>query len=177
MSSKRYQGTLKTWKGDRGFGFIRPHGGGKDVFLHITAVRAAPRPPQVGDQLSYEIALQADGKVRAVNAAIAGVSQSPGTVRSPQPQATPTAAQNASTLVVVAVSAVGAVGLLLGLGGLLHDRWQRDLAARSAPADVPSVTTSPTPAAASRPPSPSPASPAAVATPPVTAAGTAGGGD
>ena len=35
------KGTVKWFNTEKGYGFIQPEGGGKDVFVHITAVQAA----------------------------------------------------------------------------------------------------------------------------------------
>ncbi|MBE9113494.1 cold shock domain-containing protein, partial [Nodosilinea sp. LEGE 07298] len=71
------RGQLKTWKDDRGFGFIKPEDGGKDVFLHISALPGDCRRPQLGDTILYEKVTQPDGKVRAAKASIQGIVPSP----------------------------------------------------------------------------------------------------
>jgi CspA family cold shock protein len=52
-------GTLKTWNADRGFGFIAVDGGGADLFLHVSDLKAAgidPESIKVGDRLTFETA-------------------------------------------------------------------------------------------------------------------------
>jgi CspA family cold shock protein len=49
-------GTVKWFNPAKGFGFIEPSGGGKDVFVHISAVeRAGLSTLNEGQQLEYEI--------------------------------------------------------------------------------------------------------------------------
>lgn len=45
------KGKITTWKDDRGFGFIKPDNGGKEVFLHISAIKRAGRRPIVVPRL------------------------------------------------------------------------------------------------------------------------------
>ena len=49
-------GTVKFFNSQKGFGFIQPDDGGKDVFVHATALeRAGMRSLREGDKISYEI--------------------------------------------------------------------------------------------------------------------------
>jgi cold shock protein len=49
-------GTVKFFNHDRGFGFIQPDEGGKDVFVHASAVERASLPPlREGQKLVYEV--------------------------------------------------------------------------------------------------------------------------
>jgi cold shock CspA family protein len=66
-------GKLATWKSDRGFGFIRPEGGGKDVFVHIKDFGTISREPKVGDIIRYSPIKDASGKLRAADVHIDGV--------------------------------------------------------------------------------------------------------
>jgi CspA family cold shock protein len=52
------QGTVKWFNGQKGFGFIQPDDGGKDVFVHISAVeRAGMHSLNEGQKVSFEVAL------------------------------------------------------------------------------------------------------------------------
>ena len=49
-------GVVKWFNGQKGFGFIQPDDGGKDVFVHISAVeRAGMRNLIEGQRIAYEI--------------------------------------------------------------------------------------------------------------------------
>ncbi len=63
----RFEGTLKTWHADRGFGFIEPAQGGEEIFVHIKACRRDVGRPQVGQRLSFEVEMNPQGKKRAKN--------------------------------------------------------------------------------------------------------------
>ena len=62
-------GTVKWFNGQKGFGFIQPDDGGKDVFVHISAVeRAGMSNLNEGQKISYEVvADRRSGKSSADN--------------------------------------------------------------------------------------------------------------
>lgn len=61
-------GTVKFFNTTKGFGFISPDDGGKDAFVHISAVeRAGLSGLAEGQKVSYELESGRDGKVSATN--------------------------------------------------------------------------------------------------------------
>jgi CspA family cold shock protein len=60
-------GTVKWFNAQRGYGFIQPSDGGKDVFVHVTAVQSAGLGTLVeGQKLSYDVSNER-GKPAATN--------------------------------------------------------------------------------------------------------------
>ena len=60
-------GTVKFFNQDKGFGFITPDGGGKDVFVHATAVeRAGMKTLREGQRVLFDTEADARGP-KAVN--------------------------------------------------------------------------------------------------------------
>ena len=60
-------GTVKWFNSQKGFGFIQPENGGKDVFVHISAVeRAGLQGLNEGQKISYEVQSER-GREAAVN--------------------------------------------------------------------------------------------------------------
>jgi cold shock protein len=61
-------GVVKWYNPTKGFGFIAPDGGGKDVFVHVSAVeRAGHGDPQEGDRISYDLQKGRDNRESATN--------------------------------------------------------------------------------------------------------------
>jgi CspA family cold shock protein len=60
-------GTVKWFNATKGFGFIQPDNGGKDVFVHISAVeRAGLQGLNEGQKIRYEV-VNERGKDAAAN--------------------------------------------------------------------------------------------------------------
>jgi len=61
------QGTVKWFNSQKGFGFIQPDDGSKDVFVHISAVeRAGMRGLNEGQKVSFDVVTER-GKSSAAN--------------------------------------------------------------------------------------------------------------
>ncbi len=61
-------GVIKWYNSQKGYGFIQPDDGSKDVFVHVSAVeRAGLGHLNEGQKLSYELESGREGKTSAVN--------------------------------------------------------------------------------------------------------------
>lgn len=62
------KGAVKWFNPTKGYGFVAPDTGGKDVFVHISAVqKAGLRTLAEGQKIGFEIEMQQNGRTAAVN--------------------------------------------------------------------------------------------------------------
>lgn len=65
-------GTVKWFNSTKGFGFIQPASGGKDVFVHISSVERAGLTGLADDQkVTFDVESGRDGRESAINLALA----------------------------------------------------------------------------------------------------------
>lgn len=56
MTDRKYTGETKWFDSNKGYGFIKPDAGGKDVFVHITALeRAGLANLKEGERVEFEL--------------------------------------------------------------------------------------------------------------------------
>jgi CspA family cold shock protein len=61
-------GTVKWFNAQKGYGFIQPQDGGKDVFVHVSAVeQAGLKTLNDGQQVSFDLEQGRQGKTSAIN--------------------------------------------------------------------------------------------------------------
>jgi CspA family cold shock protein len=64
-------GTVKWYNATKGYGFVQPDSGGKDVFLHVSALeRAGLNSIPDGQKISYELETGRDGRSSAGSIAL-----------------------------------------------------------------------------------------------------------
>lgn len=133
----RTLGTLIKWNEERGFGFVKTHDSGIEVFAHISEFPRGGRRPQTGDALMFEIATRKDGRKQArhitFDTPLANVGLTPMSARhTPKARATRTTAsqyprphrhthRSGSGR---ARRRLAAMALLLGLGLLGYRQYQ-----------------------------------------------------
>lgn len=62
----RFNGTLKKWNAERGFGFVVAEPGDQELFVHVSAFPRDGRTPAVGERLTFEMERDKEGRKRAV---------------------------------------------------------------------------------------------------------------
>lgn len=68
------QGKITTWKDDKGFGFITPMEGGREVFFHITDVSPRYIRPSASQVVTFTLSHDQQQRPRAYNVQIASQS-------------------------------------------------------------------------------------------------------
>jgi CspA family cold shock protein len=64
--SDEQTGSIMTYFEEKGFGFLRPDGGGKDIFFHISRLhQGEPTDLVAGTKVSYELGMDRNGKIAA----------------------------------------------------------------------------------------------------------------
>lgn len=68
----RSKGKITRWYDDKGYGFIKPADGGKQVFVHIRAFANRNRRPAINQVVTYALSSDKQGRPCAINATLAG---------------------------------------------------------------------------------------------------------
>jgi CspA family cold shock protein len=71
-------GSVMTYFEEKGFGFLRPDGGGKDIFFHISRLHQGQATELMpGTKVSYELGMDRNGKIAASSVRILNSAESP----------------------------------------------------------------------------------------------------
>ena len=65
MTEPWHHGTVKRWRHDKSFGFIRPDVGGPDMFVLLREFDRAGLFPREGARISFEIGIDRNGRPQA----------------------------------------------------------------------------------------------------------------
>jgi uncharacterized membrane protein YsdA (DUF1294 family)/cold shock CspA family protein len=68
----RSKGKITSWNDDKGYGFVTPLAGGKQVFVHVKAFSNRNRRPEIGEVVTYSLSKDKQGRPCAANATLAG---------------------------------------------------------------------------------------------------------
>lgn len=75
-AAPRFQGKIRVWKDEQGFGFIAPNGGGANVFVHIKSFSTRGVRPAENDVVTFQLGRNEKGQARAEQVAFAQVPAS-----------------------------------------------------------------------------------------------------
>ena len=71
-------GSVMTYFEEKGFGFLRPDGGGKDIFFHISRLHQGEATQLVpGTKVTYELGMDRNGKIAASSVRIIAAEEKP----------------------------------------------------------------------------------------------------
>lgn len=73
-AAPRFNGTLKKWNADRGFGFVVAEHAEQEIFAQVSAFHCDGQSPSMSEKLSFEIELDREGRNRAVRVHRQGIS-------------------------------------------------------------------------------------------------------
>ncbi len=110
------KGKLIRWNEDRGFGFIKSTKIKGDIFIHISALKTMSRRPQNADIIFFDLVTEKDGKNKAINASIEGVS-----VKSVKRHKTTTTTQKSSITSSLTILIV--ILALIFVGYKTYSKW------------------------------------------------------
>jgi cold shock CspA family protein len=66
----RTHGTVTAWNGEKGYGFITPSAGAKQVFVRISAFSNRVLPPRVGQLVTFSLSTDRRGRIRGPISAV-----------------------------------------------------------------------------------------------------------
>lgn len=101
----RTKGKITSWNDNKGFGFITPNDGGKQIFVHIKAFNSCKKQPEIKQVVTYAVSADKQGRPCAVMVARAGERLSRSTKKGKRSTSTIGAAL---FLIIVSVSALTA---------------------------------------------------------------------
>jgi CspA family cold shock protein len=71
-------GSVMTYFEEKGFGFLRPDNGGKDIFFHISRLhQGQPTELVPGTKVAYELGMDRNGKIAASSVRILAAEETP----------------------------------------------------------------------------------------------------
>jgi CspA family cold shock protein len=78
MIDQAQTGSVMTYFEEKGFGFLRPDGGGKDIFFHISRLHEGEATQLVpGTKVAYELGMDRNGKIAASSVRILPAAETP----------------------------------------------------------------------------------------------------